>query len=113
MIFRAPQEAARRAYDVIVIGGGILGACHALEATRRGLSVLLLERDDFGGATSWSSHRIVHGAIAEPETREPQPYLVLGAGGARKPTAGEVECRQRARGPRTAIRGAPVKSVRP
>lgn len=63
MIFRAPQEAARRAYDVIVIGGGILGACHALEATRRGLSVLLLERDDFGGATSWSSHRIIHGGL--------------------------------------------------
>src|SRR5690554_3489013 len=63
MIVRAPQQAARNTYDVIVIGGGILGCCHALEAAKRGLSVLLLERDDFGGATSWSSHRIIHGGL--------------------------------------------------
>lgn len=58
-----PNEAARRSWDVVIVGGGILGVCHALEATRRKLSVLLLERDDFGGATSWASHRIIHGGL--------------------------------------------------
>jgi glycerol-3-phosphate dehydrogenase len=34
-----------------------------LEAARRGLSTLLVERGDFGGATSWNSLRIVHGGL--------------------------------------------------
>jgi glycerol-3-phosphate dehydrogenase len=63
MISRSPDDASRRTWDVVIVGGGILGVCHALEATRRKLSVLLLERDDFGGATSWASHRIVHGGL--------------------------------------------------
>jgi glycerol-3-phosphate dehydrogenase len=63
MIYRSPNDASRRTWDVVVVGGGILGVCHALEAARRKLSVLLLERDDFGGATSWASHRIVHGGL--------------------------------------------------
>lgn len=48
---------------MIVLGGGILGVCHLFEAVRRGLHALLIERDDFGGATSWSSQRIVHGGL--------------------------------------------------
>ncbi len=32
--------------DVCVVGGGIVGLAHALEARRRGLSVVLLDRDD-------------------------------------------------------------------
>lgn len=63
MISRSPDDASRRTWDVLIVGGGILGVCHALEAARRGLSVLLLERDDFGGATSWASQRIVHGGL--------------------------------------------------
>ncbi len=63
MITRDPREAARRAYDPIIIGGGIYGACLALEAARRGLRPVLLERDDFGGATSWNTGRIIHGGI--------------------------------------------------
>jgi glycerol-3-phosphate dehydrogenase len=57
------DAALNRRYDLIVIGGGILGVCHALEAAKRKLSVLLLERNDFGGATSWATHRIVHGGL--------------------------------------------------
>lgn len=63
MIERRPAEAAAGAYDLVVIGGGIHGACLTLEAARRGISTLLLERDDFGGATSWNSLRIVHGGL--------------------------------------------------
>ena len=50
-------------FDVIVVGGGIYGACTLLEASRRGLRALLIERDDFGGATTWNSLRIVHGGL--------------------------------------------------
>jgi glycerol-3-phosphate dehydrogenase len=49
--------------DLLVIGGGFYGAMLTLEATRRGLSTVLLERDDFGGATSANSLRIVHGGL--------------------------------------------------
>ena len=60
---RDPRAAAAGAYDLIVVGGGIQGAMLALDSARRGLRPLLVERDDFGGATSWNSHRIVHGGL--------------------------------------------------
>ncbi len=63
MIERRPSAAAEGDLDLIVVGGGIHGACLTLEAARRGLSTLLLERDDFGGATSWNSLRIIHGGL--------------------------------------------------
>lgn len=50
-------------YDLIVVGGGIFGACAAWDATLRGLSVALLEKGDFGGATSASHFKVVHGGI--------------------------------------------------
>jgi glycerol-3-phosphate dehydrogenase len=46
-----------------VIGGGILGACLAWDAVLRGLRVALVERGEFGGATSANSLRIVHGGL--------------------------------------------------
>ncbi len=50
-------------YDLIVIGGGINGAGIARDASQRGLSVLLLEKNDFGsGTSSWSS-RLIHGGL--------------------------------------------------
>ena len=50
-------------HDILVIGGGIQGACIAWDAALRGLDVALVERDDFGAATSANSLRIVHGGI--------------------------------------------------
>ncbi|NNF29200.1 MAG: FAD-dependent oxidoreductase, partial [Gemmatimonadetes bacterium] len=50
-------------FDLIVIGGGIYGACAAWDAAQRGLSVALVERDDFGAATSANSYKIIHGGI--------------------------------------------------
>ena len=60
---RDPSAAATEAHDLIIVGGGIYGAMTALEAARRRLRPLLLERNDYGGATSWNSHRIVHGGL--------------------------------------------------
>ena len=53
----------KKSYDVIIIGGGIYGACVAWDATLRGLSVVLVDKGDFGAATSANSHKIIHGGL--------------------------------------------------
>ncbi len=50
-------------HDLLVVGGGIHGACIVWDAALRGLNVALVERDDFGAATSANSLRIVHGGL--------------------------------------------------
>jgi glycerol-3-phosphate dehydrogenase len=60
---RRPAESAARRYDLVVIGGGIYGIALTFEAARRGYRAVLLERGDFGGGTSWSSLRIIHGGL--------------------------------------------------
>ena len=50
-------------YDLLVIGGGINGAGIARDAVGRGLSTLLVERDDLAGATSSSSSKLIHGGL--------------------------------------------------
>jgi len=52
-----------RPYDVLIIGGGIIGACAARDAARRGLAVALVDRADFGSGISWNSLKIVHGGL--------------------------------------------------
>ncbi len=63
MIHGRPERAPDGPWDVVVVGGGAYGAFTALEAARRGLRPLLLEREDFGGRTSRNSLRIVHGGL--------------------------------------------------
>jgi glycerol-3-phosphate dehydrogenase len=63
VIARDPETAARTSWDLVVVGGGVYGVGVALEAARRGLRPLLLERGDFGGETTWNSLRIVHGGL--------------------------------------------------
>ena len=60
---RALAALAGREFDVVVVGGGITGAAAAWDAAQRGLSVALLERGDFGGATSAESLKVVHGGV--------------------------------------------------
>ncbi|MFQ5648752.1 MAG: FAD-dependent oxidoreductase [bacterium] len=50
-------------FDVLVVGGGIYGVCTAWDAALRGLSVGLIEKDDFGSATSSNSLKIIHGGL--------------------------------------------------
>ncbi|MGX9727996.1 MAG: FAD-dependent oxidoreductase [Candidatus Electronema sp. VV] len=57
------RRLARQEFDLLVIGGGISGACIAHDAALRGLSVALLERRDFGGFTSAASSKLLHGGI--------------------------------------------------
>ncbi|MCG3204767.1 MAG: Aerobic glycerol-3-phosphate dehydrogenase [Elusimicrobia bacterium] len=50
-------------FDLVVVGGGITGAFTAWEASRRGLKVALLEKNDFGGGTSANSLKVIHGGF--------------------------------------------------
>lgn len=63
-------RAARETFDVLVVGGGINGAGIARDAALRGLSVLLLEADDYGFGTTWRSTKLIHGGLRYLEHRE-------------------------------------------
>ncbi len=62
-IIRDVNKAKNHNYDLIIIGGGFYGVMIAYEASCRGLKTLLLEKNDFGSATSFNSLRIVHGGL--------------------------------------------------
>ncbi|KQT31301.1 glycerol-3-phosphate dehydrogenase [Sphingomonas sp. Leaf412] len=49
--------------DMLIIGGGINGAGIARDAAGRGLSVMLVERDDLAGHTSSASTKLIHGGL--------------------------------------------------
>jgi len=50
-------------YDVLIVGGGIVGAGVARDAALRGLRVALVDRYDFAFGTSSRSSRLLHGGI--------------------------------------------------
>jgi glycerol-3-phosphate dehydrogenase len=60
---RQVEQLESREFDLVVVGGGIFGACAAWDAALRGMSVALLEAYDFGGGVSANSFRMVHGGI--------------------------------------------------
>lgn len=57
------NKLADTTYDLLIIGGGISGACAAWDATLRGLSVALIDKGDFGAATSSNTLKIIHGGL--------------------------------------------------
>ncbi len=50
-------------FDVVVIGAGITGAGVARDAAGRGLSVALIEAEDFASGTSSRSSKLIHGGL--------------------------------------------------
>lgn len=56
-------QLAGEQFDVIVIGGGIIGAGIARDAALRGLRVALFEKRDFGSGTTSGSTRLIHGGL--------------------------------------------------
>jgi glycerol-3-phosphate dehydrogenase len=50
-------------FDVIVVGAGFYGAVAAWDATLRGLSVAIIDKGDFGGATSFNNLKTLHGGL--------------------------------------------------
>ena len=67
---RALERMAEGQLDVLVVGGGITGCGVALDAASRGLSVALVEGEDFAWGTSGRSSRLVHGGIRYLSQRE-------------------------------------------
>ena len=57
------QNASNKVFDLIVIGGGITGAGIAVDATLRGMKVLLVEKSDFASGTSSKSTKLIHGGL--------------------------------------------------
>ena len=57
------EQLASRRFDVLVIGGGIVGAGIAEAAAAHGLAVALVDKGDFGGATSSASSKLIHGGL--------------------------------------------------
>ncbi|RKX38328.1 MAG: glycerol-3-phosphate dehydrogenase/oxidase, partial [Verrucomicrobia bacterium] len=49
--------------DLLVVGGGIVGAGIARDAAMRGIKILLAEQHDFSSGTSSRSSRLLHGGI--------------------------------------------------
>ena len=50
-------------FDLAVIGGGITGAAVAYDAASRGFSVAVIEKGDFGAATSSATSKLIHGGL--------------------------------------------------
>jgi glycerol-3-phosphate dehydrogenase len=57
------QLVRHRLFDLVVIGGGIAGAGVAQNAVSRGLSVALIEKEDFSSGTSSKTTKLIHGGL--------------------------------------------------
>jgi glycine oxidase len=62
--------------DVVVIGGGVIGLAVGWQAARKGLKVLVVERDRVGGGTS----RLAAGMLAPVAEADPAEPLLLALG---------------------------------
>ncbi len=66
----ALRRLADETFDVVVIGGGVVGSGCALDAASRGLSVALVEARDFASGTSSRSSKLIHGGLRYLEQLE-------------------------------------------
>ena len=66
----ALENLAREEFDVLVVGGGVVGAGAALDAVSRGLSVALVEARDWAAGTSSRSSKLIHGGLRYLEQRD-------------------------------------------
>ncbi|AIN99660.1 glycerol-3-phosphate dehydrogenase (FAD-dependent), mitochondrial [Leishmania panamensis] len=57
------HSASTNPLDVLIIGGGCVGAGSALDAVTRGLSVGMVDKGDYAGETSSRSTKLIHGGI--------------------------------------------------
>jgi len=60
---RALEQLSGRSFDLLVIGGGIVGAATAAHAAREGVAVAMVDAGDFGSGTSSASSKLIHGGL--------------------------------------------------
>lgn len=60
---QALERVREQEVDVLVVGGGVVGAGAALDAAARGLSVALVEARDLAAGTSSRSSKLIHGGL--------------------------------------------------
>ncbi|MBS0472534.1 MAG: glycerol-3-phosphate dehydrogenase/oxidase [Proteobacteria bacterium] len=60
---RILSRLADETFDLLIIGGGVTGACVARDAAMRGIKVALVEKGDFANATSAHNSKLVHGGL--------------------------------------------------
>ncbi|HJP88383.1 MAG TPA: glycerol-3-phosphate dehydrogenase/oxidase [Candidatus Limnocylindrales bacterium] len=60
---QALEALAGERFDVLIVGGGIVGAGALLDATSRGLRAALVEQRDIASGTSGRSSRLIHGGL--------------------------------------------------
>ena len=65
---RDPAAVTDSVHDILVVGGGIYGLTTAADAASRGLSVALVEADDFGAGASFNHQKTVHGGLRSLQT---------------------------------------------
>lgn len=69
-MIRDPSKLSEQTFDLLIIGGGIVGAGIAWDAALRGLSLALVEQGDFACGTSSKTTKLIHGGIRYLEQLE-------------------------------------------
>jgi len=70
VMIRDIHEMSQREFDVLIIGGGITGAFIAWDCALRGLATALVDKGDFGAATSAATSKLIHGGLRYLKTLE-------------------------------------------
>jgi glycine/D-amino acid oxidase-like deaminating enzyme len=81
------ERLTTESFDLVIVGGGIVGAGALLDAATRGLRVALVEQEDIASGTSSRSSRLIHGGLRYleqfhlPLVREALATITAKAGG--------------------------------
>ena len=94
---RRAHRARQGPFDLLVVGGGIVGCAVAWLGARAGLRVALVERGDLAGATSSASSKLIHGGLRylaygrhPPSSREAHPGGCAHAGRSPRTSCGRA-----------------------
>ncbi|TWU26073.1 glycerol-3-phosphate dehydrogenase/oxidase [Bythopirellula polymerisocia] len=63
MALATEKDLSNREFDLLVVGGGIVGSGVARDAAMRGLATAVIDKQDFASGTSSRSSRLLHGGI--------------------------------------------------
>ena len=57
------RRLSEETFDILIVGGGVVGAGSAVDAATRGLNVAMVEARDFAAGTSSRSSKMFHGGL--------------------------------------------------